>query len=112
MGITEHFSFTAVHAHTNLLGWVSMTLIAVLYKLFPAMEESKLAPVHFWVYQIGFPCFVCGLAAMAMNAPRGLAVPLVAAGGTVTLIGIILTAVVVWGNVKVATALAGKSRAV
>ncbi|WP_175476851.1 MULTISPECIES: hypothetical protein [Virgibacillus] len=26
MGITENFSFTSVHAHLNLLGWVSLAL--------------------------------------------------------------------------------------
>lgn len=45
----DHSAFPA-HAHMNLLGWVSMSIFAVFYRLFPAAAASKLAKVHFWVY--------------------------------------------------------------
>jgi hypothetical protein len=45
----DHSAFPA-HAHMNLLGWVSMSIFGVFYRLFPAAAASKLAKVHFWVY--------------------------------------------------------------
>lgn len=45
----DHSVFPA-HAHMNLLGWVSMSIFGVFYRLFPAAASSKLAKVHFWIY--------------------------------------------------------------
>ena len=45
----DHSMFPA-HAHLNLLGWVTMSIFAVFYRLFPAAAASKLAAVHFWIY--------------------------------------------------------------
>ena len=50
MAITKNFTFTPVHAHLNLLGWVSMALFAFFYRSWPAIAESTLAKVHFWLY--------------------------------------------------------------
>lgn len=36
MGIRHDFSLTSVHAHLNLLGWVSMALFGTIYHLYPA----------------------------------------------------------------------------
>jgi hypothetical protein len=33
MGITHNFMFTSVHAHLNLLGWVSMALFILFIRL-------------------------------------------------------------------------------
>ena len=45
----DHSAFPA-HAHMNLLGWVTMSIFAVFYRLFPAAAAQKLAKVHFWIY--------------------------------------------------------------
>ena len=45
----DHSMFPA-HAHLNLLGWVSMGIFAIFYRLWPAAAASKLAKVHFWLY--------------------------------------------------------------
>jgi hypothetical protein len=45
----DHSAFPA-HAHMNLLGWVSMGIFAIFYRLWPTAAASKLAKVHFWVY--------------------------------------------------------------
>jgi hypothetical protein len=48
-GSHDHSMFPA-HAHMNLLGWVSMSIFGVFYRLFPAAAASRLAKVHFWIY--------------------------------------------------------------
>jgi hypothetical protein len=48
-GSHDHSVFPA-HAHMNLLGWVSMSIFAIFYRIFPVAAASKLAKVHFWIY--------------------------------------------------------------
>jgi hypothetical protein len=55
MAISENHSFFPVHAHLNLLGWVSLALTGMLYERFPAAIGTRLYPLHFWVYNITLP---------------------------------------------------------
>ena len=58
------------HAHLNLIGWVSMMIFGVAYKMLPTMFAAKqvvyslkMARVHFWLANIGLvgmaATFVC-----------------------------------------------------
>jgi cbb3-type cytochrome oxidase subunit 1 len=49
MGVNEDFQLVAVHTHVNLVGWVSLALFAVVYRLYPALAVSRLARIHFWL---------------------------------------------------------------
>jgi cbb3-type cytochrome oxidase subunit 1 len=49
MGITENFTLAPVHAHINLLGWVSMMLYGLFYRAVPRATAGVLPVVHFWV---------------------------------------------------------------
>jgi cbb3-type cytochrome oxidase subunit 3 len=55
MGATHDHRLMSVHAHLNLLGWVTMTLIAIIYHFFPAQARSRVAKAQFWLHQIGLP---------------------------------------------------------
>lgn len=55
MGIIHNFSFTSVHAHLNLLGWVSMAIFGLIYSVYPRAGQTKLAGAHFWLHNIGLP---------------------------------------------------------
>ncbi|RDI60760.1 hypothetical protein [Microvirga subterranea] len=46
MGAAHDFQFTPVHAHLNLLGWVSLALFGLIYKAYPALKTSWLAKAH------------------------------------------------------------------
>lgn len=96
------------HAHVNLLGWASMALIGCIYRAFPALENSKLAPAQFWLYQIFTPIMMLGLyLILGMNMPQiGGPSMLVAAHGVV--LSILLFAVAVWGTLKGANASASE----
>lgn len=48
-GSHDHSLFP-LHAHINLLGWVTMSLFAFFYRLWPAATATKLARVQFWTY--------------------------------------------------------------
>jgi cbb3-type cytochrome oxidase subunit 1 len=49
MGATENIVLTPVHAHVNLLGWVSMLLYGLVYRAIPSAAEGKLPVIHFWL---------------------------------------------------------------
>jgi hypothetical protein len=49
MGKTEDFQLQAVHAHINLLGWVSMLLYGLVYRVIPKAAEGRLPVIHFWL---------------------------------------------------------------
>jgi cbb3-type cytochrome oxidase subunit 1 len=54
MAGTQNFQLQAVHAHVNLLGWVSMMLYGLFYRVVPKATEGRLPAVHFWLTAISF----------------------------------------------------------
>jgi len=61
MGVREDFQLVPVHAHTNLVGWVSLALFGLTYRAYPELAERKLAPVHFWLAATAAVLFPVGL---------------------------------------------------
>ena len=47
MGIAHDFQLSPVHAHVNLVGWVSLSLFGIVYRLFPELQAGRLARAHF-----------------------------------------------------------------
>jgi hypothetical protein len=39
-----------VHAHLNLLGWVTLALFGLYYRAFPAAADTTLAKAQFWLF--------------------------------------------------------------
>lgn len=52
MGATGDRSFAPLHAHLNLLGFVLSMIFAIVYRVFPAMGETRLAGYHFWLHVV------------------------------------------------------------
>lgn len=46
MAISEDHSAFPAHAHLNLLGWVSLFLFGIYYRLHPALDHSRAALVQ------------------------------------------------------------------
>jgi cbb3-type cytochrome oxidase subunit 1 len=53
MGITGNFAPAPVHAHINLVGWVSLALFGLIHRAYPQLRAQWLAKVQFWVAQAG-----------------------------------------------------------
>jgi hypothetical protein len=49
MGVVHDFALAPVHAHINLVGWVSSALFGIVYALYPQLQERRLAHVHFYL---------------------------------------------------------------
>ncbi|ETI67624.1 hypothetical protein [Neobacillus vireti] len=98
MSMTQKFTFTPVHVHINLLGWMSMGMAGLIYVAFPSAAKTVLAKVHFWIHNISLPIMMIGLAFLVSGTES--AEPAVATGGTLMVIGIILFAINIIKNVK------------
>jgi hypothetical protein len=94
MGASHDFRLKTVHVHANLLGWVSMTLIGLVYRVFPSAAASRLAAWHFVLYQAALPVMLAGLAAM-MFGLRGTE-PVVGIASVVMLVAVVCFALAVW----------------
>ncbi|MCY1396616.1 hypothetical protein D9M71_115950 [compost metagenome] len=61
MGASGDHSLFAVHAHVNLLGWVSMALFGLIGTVFPSISEGRVAAAQFWTYTVGVPVMLGAL---------------------------------------------------
>jgi hypothetical protein len=109
MGSTQTFTAAPVHAHINLLGWVSMFLYGLFYRANPQAAEGWLPRVHFWFALIGFLIFMPALLIEVLQYQPAIAFAHIGliAGPTLVVIGMILFAVIVFratGTPKAAVA--------
>ena len=95
MGASHDHSLMSVHAHLNLLGWVTLTLIGVIYHLFPEAAESRLASVQFWLHNVALPPMMLALAFLLKGSTG--AEPVIGITSIVILVSVFLFA----GNVLV-----------
>lgn len=71
MAISQDHSAMPAHAHLNLLGWVSLFLFGIFYRLHPALENSRIAltQVHVWI--IGTILLTVGVAMLHAGNKAG-----------------------------------------
>src|SRR5690242_8385026 len=62
MGASGDHSLYAVHAHINLLGWVSMALFGIIGAVHPSITEGRIAAIQFWTYNVAVPVMLGALA--------------------------------------------------
>jgi cbb3-type cytochrome oxidase subunit 1 len=102
MGIIQDFRLASVHAHINLLGWVSMALFGLIYHFYPNAADNKLAKTQFWLHNIGVPVMQGALAVEILTGIKGL-IPIVIAGSLAVILGVILITVNVFKHVGTAS---------
>lgn len=88
MGMSGNHRLLAVHAHLNLLGWVSMALIGLIYRHFPAAGQSRMARVQFWLHNLGLPIMMAALSFMLLGYPQ--VEPVVGISSLVVAAGVVL----------------------
>ena len=93
MGLSGDHRLMAVHAHMNLLGWVTLTLVGVIYHYFPKAAASRLASVQFWLHNLFLPVMMGALALVILGMPQ--AGPVLGSSAVVMLLAVLLFA----GNV-------------
>mgnify|MGYP000280056331 FL=1 len=98
MGATHQFLLSPVHAHINLLGWVSMFLYGLFYRTAPEVAAGWLPKVHAALAILGLPVMMIGLTIQLLGVPSLMAVvpPMMIAGPTLVVLGMVAFAAVVF----------------
>ena len=98
MGASGNFSLRSVHSHLILLGWVTLALAGLIYKVYPDAGASRLARIHFWLHNLALPPMMAALAALTLGHPN--AVPFLAVSQTLVVAGLLAFCWNVFANVK------------
>lgn len=98
MSISGEHNVIGAHAHTNLLGWVTMGIFGGYYALNPAKAETRLATIHFWSYVGSVTVMAPSLYLLYLGYPA-FEVPL-AIASIVALLSVIVFAVVVFSTAQ------------
>src|SRR5260370_38467063 len=88
MAISHAHSAMPAHAHLNLLGWVSLFLFGIYYRLHPSLEGAKIASVQIWVWIIGTIILVIGVG--LVHTGHAIGDPMAAIGSIVVLLDMLL----------------------
>jgi cbb3-type cytochrome oxidase subunit 1 len=67
MSASQDHTLSGAHAHNNLIGFVTMALFGVYYRLVPAAATTRLAMIHFWVSLVGAILFPIGVGMAILN---------------------------------------------
>jgi cbb3-type cytochrome oxidase subunit 1 len=100
MGILHKFELASVHAHLNLLGWVSLALFGLIYHFYPKAGETGLAKVHFWLHNLGLPIMQGSLFIMLTSGNEGLVVGAIV-GSLMIGIGVLLFTINIFRQIQV-----------
>jgi hypothetical protein len=98
MGASGDFTLRSVHSHISLLGWTTLAVAGVIYQVYPAAGTSRLARVHFWLYNLALPTMLGALTALLLGHPG--AVPILATSQFVVVAGLLAFVANLFLNVK------------
>lgn len=96
MGVSQDHTLFPVHAHLNLLGWVSLALTGFIYERFPAASALRWYPVHFWLYNLALPATM--LALVFLFNGNEMFGPVAGIASIVLFASIVIFVVNVWRN--------------
>ena len=91
----DHSAFPA-HAHLNLLGWVSLFLFGIYYRLNPRLDDSRSALIQVGIWSLGVVVMSVGVGLVHTGHEAGDPIP--AVGSLVILAGMLLFGWLVWRN--------------
>ena len=94
MGANENFTLRPIHAHINLLGWATMMLYGLFYRVFPDAARGWAPVTQFFLAVIGFLLMMPSLALMLLGNP--VLLPALVAGEIMSMLSILLFAVILF----------------
>ena len=98
MAAAPDYTLRPVHAHVNLLGWVSLALAGLIYKAYPAAATTRLALAHFWIMIAGLPVLLAALTWSVLGHPE--VDPLLGATAMLVGFGVVLFTINVFRTVR------------
>jgi drug/metabolite transporter (DMT)-like permease len=94
MAISNDHSAFPAHAHLNLLGWVSLFLFGIYYRLNPRLDESRAARIQVGIWSLGVVVMSIGVGLVHTGHEAGD--PIAAIGSLVILAGMLFFGWLVW----------------
>jgi hypothetical protein len=88
MGIAADNTLKTMHVAMMVVGFVTLAIYGMLYRLWPALKKSALAPIQFWVALISSAGIIVGSYFYATNG----SVPLVASASIIFIVSAALMA--------------------
>jgi hypothetical protein len=98
MGASGDHLLVPVHAHFNLLGWVSLALVGLIYHQFPGAGSHRLANVQFWLHNAGLLVAMV-LLVSSLRGHTGLE-PILGVASVVIGTSVLLFAINVFKNIR------------
>jgi hypothetical protein len=92
MGMMTDNKWRGVHIVIVLVGFVTLAIFGVLFRLWPAMKQGVLAMAQFWLTVIGLAGVIVGTMQQTLNG----SIALLAAGSAVMIVGALLLAWLFW----------------
>jgi len=74
MGIQQNFALAPVHAHINLVGFAAHSVFGLVYKVWPGLKEGTAAMAQFWLFVVGSPLLMLGIAIAIKTNNSSLAI--------------------------------------
>jgi cbb3-type cytochrome oxidase subunit 1 len=96
MAASQDHSLSPVHAHLNLIGWVTLGMFGLYYHNVPRAADGVLAKAHFAIATAGLWLIVPGIALALEGITEGLAI----AGSLVTIASVALFVFIVFQSRK------------
>ena len=94
MAISEDHAAMPAHAHLNLLGWVSLFLFGIFYRLHPSLDATKVALAQVWLWIVGTIVMAVGIGLVSTGTTS--AEPIAAVGSLIVLADMLLFAWLVY----------------
>lgn len=95
MGIKQDFSLVPAHTHLNLLGFVTLFLSGLYYRVVPEAGASTIAKVQAAIAVVGAIVFPIGIASVILGGHDKFE-PFVVAGALIVFVGMALFAFIVF----------------
>jgi peptidoglycan/LPS O-acetylase OafA/YrhL len=95
MGVNQDFRLAHMHAHLNLLGWVSFFIFGGYYSLVPQAAEGPLPKLHYGLCLVGLVIFMVGLVTIGLDTPVRLEI-CAAIGSILILLGFVVFALIIF----------------
>lgn len=100
MAASDDHTQMPTHAHLMLLGWVSMAIFAIVYRVWAELSETRLAKVHYYLHQLGVLGIVIGLY-LKMSASNFSGIEgVLAISSIVTVISFAVFSYLVWRRIS------------
>lgn len=95
MGIRQDFALAPAHAHFNLVGFVTLFLSALYYRVFPQAAASRLAPWQAIISALGAILFPIGIGCVIVGGHERFEL-FVVAGSLTVFAGMVLFTIIVY----------------